>query len=203
VGPVSAGARRREGRREALVAAAYARIAEHGFEGLRTRDVADDVGVNVATLHYYYPTKEALIRGVVGHAMKRFLTTLSGEGTPAEQLRHHLRGVRRLAADEPELFAVMGELALRSARDPAIAAILGDTDTAWAAWLRGLVGRRAERGCLDAGLDPDDVAALVVAALKGACMVPAAPSRPERLERLDRALRQLERWLGLGSSPEA
>ena len=53
-------------RRRALVAAAYTRIANEGFEGLRTRDVAADVGVNIATLHYYFPTKEALIRGVIG-----------------------------------------------------------------------------------------------------------------------------------------
>src|SRR5947208_9570069 len=34
----------------------------------RTRDVAAKVGVNIATLHYYFPTKEKLIRGVVGYA---------------------------------------------------------------------------------------------------------------------------------------
>src|SRR6266536_1216517 len=121
----------RPDRRQALVAAAFQRIASEGFEGLRTRDVAADAGVNIATLHYYFPTKEALIRGVVGHAMGRFAATLSGEGTPAEQLRHHLRGVRRLVAQESELFAVMGELALRSVRDPAVAAVFGETSEAW------------------------------------------------------------------------
>ena len=38
--------------RQALIGAAYQRIANDGFEGLRTRDVAADVGVNIATLHY-------------------------------------------------------------------------------------------------------------------------------------------------------
>jgi AcrR family transcriptional regulator len=53
------------------VLAAFSQIAEHGFEGLRTRDVAAEVGVNIATLHYYFPTKESLIRGVLEHAMGR------------------------------------------------------------------------------------------------------------------------------------
>ena len=53
-------------RQEALVQAAYDLLAERGFEGLRTRDIAAKVGVNIATLHYYFPTKEKLIRGVVG-----------------------------------------------------------------------------------------------------------------------------------------
>jgi len=76
----------RPDRRQALIAAAYQRIANDGFEGLRTRDVAADVGVNIATLHYYFPTKEALICGVIGHGMQRFTQTMPGEGSPAEQL---------------------------------------------------------------------------------------------------------------------
>src|SRR5438093_979968 len=68
-------------RQEELVAAAYGLVATRGFEGLRTRDVAGAVGLNVATLHYYYPTKEALIRGVVGHAMGRFRSTWSPAGS--------------------------------------------------------------------------------------------------------------------------
>jgi AcrR family transcriptional regulator len=190
---------RKEDRRQALVRAAYAQIARQGFEGLRTRDVAAEVGVNIATLHYYFPTKEALIRGVVGHAMRRFGSTLSGEGTPAEQLRHHLRGVHRLVCEEPELFAVMGELALRSARDPTIAAIFGETSEAWYGRLRALIGRGMEQGCLEPGLDADEAAALIVAALKGASMVPIASSPPERV---DQAFRQLERWLGLTNEEE-
>src|SRR5215813_13327575 len=108
----------KDDRRQALVRAAFGEIAERGFEGLRTRDVAAQVGVNIATLHYYFPTKESLIRGVVELAMQRFRTTLAPHGSPAEQLRNHLRAVSRLLRDEPQVGAVMGELALRSARDP-------------------------------------------------------------------------------------
>ena len=53
----------KEDRQQALVLAAFNQIAERGFEGLRTREVAAGVGLNIATLHYYFPTKEALIRG--------------------------------------------------------------------------------------------------------------------------------------------
>lgn len=178
--------------------AAYAQIAARGFEGLRTRDVAAGAGVNIATLHYYYPTKEALIRGVLGHAMRRFRSTLSGEGSPAEQLRRHLRGLRELLRDEPELFAVMGELALRARRDPAIAELVGETSEAWHAQLRNLVRQGVEQGDLDPNLRPDDVAAVVVAALKGVCMLPMASATPERARQ---AFAQLERWLGVASIP--
>src|SRR5207249_8987665 len=114
-------------RRPALVRAAFGQIAERGFEGLRTREVAAQAGVNIATLHYYFPTKEALIRGVVEHAMGLFRSTLSSRGSGPIELRDHLRAVRKLLREEPQLGAVMGELALRSARDESIAAILKET----------------------------------------------------------------------------
>src|SRR5579864_9204628 len=108
--PAPRAAQPRPDRRQALVAAAFARIASDGFEGLRTRDVAADVGVNIATLHYYFPTKEALIRGVIGHAMQRFVDTLPGDGTPLDQLRGHLHALATLLTHDEQLWAVMGEL---------------------------------------------------------------------------------------------
>jgi AcrR family transcriptional regulator len=182
----------REDRRQALVQAAFDQIAERGFEGLRTREVAAQVEVNVATLHYYFPTKEALIRGVVGHAMQRFRSTLAPHGSPADQLRNHFRAVRALLADEPELGAVMGELALRAARDPALARIMRETNHAWHRTLKGLLKRAVKDGQLKPGLDSDDVAALIVAALTSMTLPALSPA-----ERADQAFRQLERWLGL------
>src|ERR1700686_1866167 len=103
-----------ERRREELVRAAFNQIAERGFEGLRTREVAAEGGGNISTILYFFPTKESLIRGVVEHAMGRFRSTLAPHGSPSDQLRNHLRAVRKLLRDEPEVGAVMGELALRS-----------------------------------------------------------------------------------------
>lgn len=183
-----------EPRREALVLAAYKRLAEAGFEGLRTRDVAAEVGVNIATLHYYFPSKEALIRGVVGHAMGRFRTAFARGSKPGEQLAAQFRGVRRLAASEPELLAVMGELALRSGRDPAIAAIFKEMVDNWHAVLRTLVLHAQKEGFVDKRLDPNTVATLVIATLNGLFMVPVANIAPDRV---DKALGQLERFLGL------
>jgi len=179
-------------RRGALVRAAYNQIAERGFEGLRTREVAAEAGVNIATLHYYFPTKEKLIEGVVEHAMERFRTTLAPHGSPSDQLRNHLRSVKRLVQDEPELGVVMGELALRSARDPGIARIMRETNEGWHRIVRGLLRRAAKEGNLRPEMDSDEVAAMVVATLRNLTL-PMASSGP----RGDQALRQLERWLGV------
>jgi AcrR family transcriptional regulator len=184
-----------EKRRQELVTAAFNLIAERGFEGLRTRDVADAVGVNIATLHYYFPTKESLIRGVVEHAMGRFRSTLAPHGSPADQLRNHLRAVRKLLADEPELGSVMGELTLRSARDKTIARIMTEMYDAWHMTMRGLLRRAVKEGGLRPELDTDGVAALVVSTLN-AMTLPTMSAAP----RTDQALRQLERWLGVAGT---
>lgn len=184
----------RPDRRSALVLAAYRQIAARGFEGLRTREVAAEVGVNIATLHYYFPTKERLIEGVVEHAMERFRSTLEPHGTSADQLRNYLRAVRRLVHDEPELGAVMGELALRSSRDPALAGTMEHMYEVWHRTVRGLLKRAVKEGNMRPDVDSDEVAAIILATLTGV-------SLPSRGTRPDQALRQLERWLGIGAAP--
>lgn len=174
--------------------AAYRQIAERGFEGLRTRDVANEVGVNIATLHYYFPTKEALIAGVLQHAMERFRTSLQPHGSPESQLRNYLRATRKLLRDEPELGAVMMELTLRAARDAGTRKFLDAMYAQWNDTVRGLLKRAAGAGKLRRGLDTDATAALIVATLHGI----AGPQMGDR-RRGDLAVRELERRLGISS----
>ena len=175
--------------------AAYREIAERGFEGLRTREVAAEVGVNIATLHYYFPTKESLIRAVLDHAMGRFRTTLAPHGSPADQLRNYLRATRKLMLDEPELGAVMAELALRSIRDDSIGSIMTEMYDVWHVTLRGLLRRAVKEGKLRPEADSDAVAALIIATLTAMTLPVMSDAR-----RGDQALRQLERWLGIPGS---
>ena len=151
--------------------------------------------MNIATLHYYFPTKEKLIEGVVEHAMERFRTTLAPHGSPSDQLRNHLRSVKRLVRDEPQLGIVMGELALRSARDAGIARIMRETNEGWHQIVRGLLRRAVKEGNLRPEMNSDEVAAMVVATLRNLTL-PMVSSGARGAQ----ALRQLERWLGVDGS---
>lgn len=182
------------GNRRALVLAAYARIANDCFEGLRTRDVAADAGVNIGTLHYYFRSKEALIRAAVRHMTAIFATTLFSQGTPAQQLHGHLEGLRHLLKTDQQLWAVSGEVAQRAARDDAIAEIARGADDQWFAFLRDLVARGVDQGCLPPTLVPEGVASLLVSSIKGLSAPTMGSFRPERI---DLTIDQLERWLGL------
>ena len=52
--------------RRALLAAARRQIAEHGFAGTTTRDVAAAAGVNQALVYRYFGSKEKLLAEAVG-----------------------------------------------------------------------------------------------------------------------------------------
>lgn len=111
--------------RAALVRAAFKVLADVGFEGLRTRAVADAVGVNVATLHYHFPSKEDLVMAVLDEElMRRFREApalqLEPTASPEAVLRAHFAAVKHWAQKAPDVQVVWHEFWLRSMRDPAL-----------------------------------------------------------------------------------
>ena len=182
------------GNRRALVMAAYNRIATDGFEGLRTRDVAADVGVNIGTLHYYFPSKEILIQAVVRHTNAKFAATLSGSGNAAERLHRHLEGVRDLLINDHQLWSASSEVSMRAGRDELIGETVRHGNAKWFGFLRDLVAQGVADGCLKSDLDPERVASVLVAALRGAGTPIASP---DRVDRINQTFDQLEEWLGL------
>ncbi len=100
-------------------------IAEKGFEGLRTRDIADRVGINIATLHYHVPSKEALVELVAQSICAEFDAMNEAHPraglTPLEELRLELANFRRTRRDNPQLIAVLDELSRRARHDANVA----------------------------------------------------------------------------------
>src|SRR5215471_17137196 len=113
-------------RRQSLVDAARTLIAERGFEGLRTREVAERVGLNHATLHHYFATKEALIEAVVRDLVTHLATyraaQASGELPARDALRTYLLAAREGVVSDPAPFIALGEFFLRAGRHPKLAA---------------------------------------------------------------------------------
>jgi len=77
-------------RRDAIARAARALIVEKGVEGLRTRDIAERVGINIATLHYHVPSKEALIE-LVAESLQTFF-----RGQSIMRPRAHLGALEKM-----------------------------------------------------------------------------------------------------------
>jgi AcrR family transcriptional regulator len=153
-----------DGRREQLVAAAFRRVAESGFEGLRLRQVAEDVGIDHSTLHHHFATKQALVEGVAAYTTRQFWETSPPATDPSTALRVHLRALQQMIVERPELFAVTVELDLRARRDPAVAAAMAEHESGWRAKLVEIL--------TDLVPDPETSAELVIAAVKGVRLLP-------------------------------
>jgi AcrR family transcriptional regulator len=159
-------------RRRSLVLAAYQLIAEKGFERLRTRDVAARARVNIATLHYYFASKEDLIRGVVDHLLHEFSAAPPpivgiADTTPFGLIRTMFLATYHRFQAKPELFIVLSELVLRSLRDPSLGMALQRLDDEWHAYLQQMVTNGVSQGIFRAALDPEVMATKLIILIKG------------------------------------
>lgn len=158
-------------RRQELVQAAYQLIAEKGFEGFRTREVADKVGIHHATLHHHFATKEALVQAVVDQIVQELVHTHAPSrvepDTALGELQNHFTDLLFQMEQCPERFTVLNELLLRARHDPAIAKILKANDLAWHAFLVELLERGSAQGVLQASLDLQSAAQIMMALIKG------------------------------------
>jgi AcrR family transcriptional regulator len=189
-------------RRHELISITYRTIAARGFEGLRVREIAAEAGINNATLHHYFPTKEALIRGVVEYLLQGFRTGPApgpdpGDLPPIEALRSEFEDTRHRLREAPEMFVVLVELYARSRRSPAIARALETLETHWRAHLVGILERGVRAGVFRPDLDRNAAAVAIMVQIKG-ITYHATLGRPGKRE-VDRVVSQLaaqtERWL--------
>src|SRR5207244_7142507 len=66
--PVGRAAQARDGARERILAAALQVFAEQGFDGARTREIAERADANLGLIKYYFDGKEQLWKAAVTRA---------------------------------------------------------------------------------------------------------------------------------------
>ena len=179
-------------RRDAIARAARALIVEKGVEGLRTRDIADRVGINIATLHYHVPSKEALIELVAASLRRDFIQQTIDR--PCAHLDAGARmeaefvDFRELAFDRPEIMLVYSELMERARRDPRIAEAILPMKKKWHAMLADLLTEGVSAGAFRQDLDPEAFARIMIATFVGFCRNPR--NGPDAFERMVAELRR-------------
>jgi AcrR family transcriptional regulator len=181
-----------EGRRAAIAAAARALIVEKGVEGLRTRDIAERVGINVATLHYHVPTKEALIELVAESLrdafMQQSIDRPRAHLSAGERMELEFVDFHEIAFERPEIMLVFSELMERGRRDPRIAASILPMKTRWRQILAGLLTEGVSDGIYRSDIDPEAFASIMIATFIGFCRNPEKDAA-----RFDRLIGELRR----------
>jgi len=188
-------------RRKELILIAYDHIAHRGFEGLRIRDVAVEAGINNATLHYYFPTKEDLIKGVVDYMIQEFSTSFfptNAKNTTNvwEKIGSEFEDARYRLQKNPEQFLVYVELLVRSLREPSIRKIFKQFDEGWRNSLKINIEKGIEDGTFRPDLDPDTVTTLLLLQIKGMMLqMLIEPRRAITNEVFDQLKLQVKSWL--------
>src|SRR5262245_4196764 len=116
-------AEQRGDRRAQIAAAACRVIARDGAAAVTTRKIAGEAGVNLATLHSLFGSKDTLLLAALDQVTGRMIEALA----PPAQARHGLRAALAetaaalwaLADGEPRLVLVRCELLLYLQRRPA------------------------------------------------------------------------------------
>ena len=135
-------------RKAAILDAAIARIVAQGIEGLRVRDVAQDVGINNATLHHHFSTKAGLVAAIVHRFVASF--KIAGGVPEGDSLEERLaayvaaRREQMLAAPVP--FIVLSELMVLARRDEEVRRLMAGMQDRWRDYLAAV--------CREAGADP-------------------------------------------------
>lgn len=158
--------RQTDRRRVEIAAATRSLIAERGFEGLRMRDIAERVGINIATLHYHVPSKEALVELVAQSLRDEFRAQFarhSREGLSGmEELRLEFADFREMLIGNNEAFVVMAELASRGKRDAKIGAVMQPLHAYWSRMIADVVEHGSKDGSIRSGLDAQATAAIII-----------------------------------------
>jgi len=190
-------------RRSAIAAAARALIVEKGVEGLRTRDIAERVGINIATLHYHVPTKEALIELVAESLRDAFMQQTIDRPrahlSAKERMDLEFVDFREIALEKPEIMLVFSELMERARRDERIAEAILPMKHRWRAILTGLLTEGVSDGAYRPDMDAEAVASIFMSCFIGFCRNPHKDA--ERFERLVAELQRVIRNPALDAPP--
>jgi len=156
-------------RREQVLAKAIELFAEHGVEA-SLRSIGDAIGVSHAALRYYFPSRDDLLIAVYqaheaadhGEAEKE-----RSEGPSIVDVMKSSALRNREIPGLVELYATLTTDALQQERHPATREFVRERFRRVRAELAELVRQGQRTGAVGADVDPDDAAALVVAASDG------------------------------------
>lgn len=163
--------RKAEDRRAEVLAKAIELFAEHGVEA-SLRSIGDAIGVSHAALRYYFPSRDDLLIAVyraheaADHSEAEKEQSTAPDPSFVDVMRSSALRNREIPG-LVELYATLTTDALQQERHPATREFVRDRFRRVRAELAELVRQGQRTGAVDPDLDPEDAAALVVAASDG------------------------------------
>jgi TetR/AcrR family transcriptional regulator, transcriptional repressor for nem operon len=161
---------------EAIMDAAEVRIRMSGYTGFSFRDLAGDVGVKSASVHYHFPTKEALVAAVARRYKDRFLEAVEQDIAAGRDVVVAWKTGFRRALQGDSGMCLCGTLGAAAGALPD--EVRGEARAFFESGLAQMTAR---------GLPPER-AAQVLATLEGAMLLANVLSRPAAFDEATAAL---------------
>lgn len=149
-------------------------VQTRGYNGFSYADIAAELQVTKASLHYHFPTKAELGRCLIERYEARFLAALAAIDRDASGAAEKLRRYMRIYADvlQDRQMCLCGMLAAEHGTLPEpMRTVLQHYFDANEHWLAGVLDAGRNAGDLQFDGAPAAVAAMLLGALEGAMML--------------------------------
>ncbi|MBA5778524.1 TetR/AcrR family transcriptional regulator [Stappia sp. F7233] len=173
------------GKASEILDVAEARMRAGGFDAVSFRDIAADVGIKSASVHYHFPQKVDLGEAVIKRYRERFAERLGAPDDPDESVRRRIErlcgGYRQSTVKEGKvcLACVLGGEALN------LPAPLSQSVGSYFDWLLEWTDRALRTSATAAPAIP---ASVVIGSLQGSMILAVATHDPD-------VFLETERWI--------
>ena len=159
---------------ERILDAAERLVQVRGYNGFSYADVAGELGITKASLHYHFRGKAELGEALIGRYAERFAGALSeidaGDGDARSKLDAYARIYRDVLSEQRMCLCGMLAADYETLPEPMRAAVVRFFDEN-EAWLVGVLEEGRADGSLAVSGDTRDAAQAIVSGLEGALLV--------------------------------
>ncbi|WP_331233383.1 TetR/AcrR family transcriptional regulator [Natronorarus salvus] len=184
--------------REAIMQATYRALRAHGYAGLTIQRIGDEFPKSKSLLYHHYDGKDDLLLEFLSFMLERFEETIPDR--EYGDAREHLRGIVDHAVPETihperaEFRAAMVELRAQAATDEAYREHFTRNDRFFRERFAAVVRRGIEEGTFRE-VEPDRVAAMLLATVHGAMQEAATTDAAETARIREELFAYIERRL--------
>jgi AcrR family transcriptional regulator len=152
-------------RRAAILDAAIAVIARRGVRGFRVEQVAEEAGVAVSLLYYYFRSRNGLVQATLERANERAAATVRAAGSGRETVELTL--LAEFDAEARATSVVWGEVLASAVFEAELRDQLRDASGAWTELVARAIAAGVDDGSIPGGVDPLAAAERLTALVEG------------------------------------
>lgn len=109
-------------RREQILQAAYRCVAQKSINGTRMKDIAREAGISQGVIHYYFHTKEKLLKELLAWSLQEYLegalNNITHEKNPIKRLVTLFKYQEEVVKERPDLVTVFYDFWVQGTKQP-------------------------------------------------------------------------------------